>query len=803
MANFDHNGVRGGGDLGDSSLLPIAPSSQSSKTFAERLLNALSSVWLGIIWASLLFIYSSIGSAIPTIRQLPWLEMTEFEWFHWWPFNLLILLFCMTLVLATLRRIPLRTVNAGVWTIHSGIIMLCAGSYWYFATKVEGDAPVFRRKVTINMPGMTSPVDMVAVPGSDKMVTVGPDNWHFQVQSTNTDWPILSEPDAGKKAYAVNVMVRPPFGDPFVRQLLAGYPQYTEDVMPGKGRAIKTIGRKLVNEELQLELDFHPTTHFHVMDTWALFIRRVGETQWVERPIEKLPRYNDRIGSRDQVFNDPHFPVTLRPLDLNVPAVSNDDALANASVHVSGYLRYAHMDRRWRGDGNQLNPVLTLRLVSTMVPPREYELVAIDSQRSRTADGNIQFLWLSDRSEVANLPADSRALLRISVPEANSDVEVFLTQDKIGGDFIPLGSGEFSYRISAVHDNLALPNQGRPVSIAAVEFKTPEGQFRRWVASVPELTKDLTGDSTDPHAMDSKAPDPRIITRYQPQTPPVIFAGYPGGLHFVFNGPDGRLIGRDVRAGELIQLFDDLSLRVDEFHTHAVAEVKPFVVPPPRQQAKVGQNFSMARVEVQTRRGVESQWLNFARYVFPDSEYAMGGRFAYAPVVFQSDDGPVEVMLSRRRVPLPNPIAMEDFKLDTHVGGFTGSALTIRNYISRLRFLESGKWSEPVDIAVNAPTESGGFWYFQSEWDRPDPNQAGGGMNFTGLGIGNRHGVYLQLLGCCVAVAGMIFAFYVKPVIKRRRAIQSRSKLSPSETQEEFAGSIPAPAGDVMEAGAV
>jgi hypothetical protein len=736
---------------------------------------------LGIILAALLFVYCSIGSAVPTVRQLPQLEMTEFEWFHWWPFNVLIVLFCTTLILATVRRIPLRSVNAGVWMIHAGIIMLCAGSYWYFSTKVEGDAPVFRRKVTINMPRMKEPVDMLAVPRSEKTVTVGPDNWHFQVQSTNTDWPILSDEHKDVRAYTINVMVKPPVGEPFVRQLLAGFPQYTEDVIPGKGRAIKTTGKKLINEELDLKLDFHPTTHFHVMDSWALFVRRVGDTQWQERPIDDLPRYNDRISSRDQVFSDPHFPLTLRPIDLNVPAASTGDALADASVHITGFIRYAQMDRRWRSDGDQLNPVVELSLVSSKAPGRDYELVALDSQRNRSPDGNIQLLWLADRADLARLPTDSRALLRVSIPGSSVDLEVPITQDRMGGDFIPLGSGEFAYRLTAVHDNLSLPNQNRPISIVAVEFKTPEGQFRRWVASEPELTKDLHGDSSDPHATNSRPPDPRIVTTYQPQSPPVIFAAYPGGLHFVFNGANGRLIARDTREGDVIQLFDDLSLRVNVFSTHAVAEIKPFVVPPPRQQAKVGQAFSMARVEVQTRRGVETQWLNFARYVFPDAQYAMGGRFAYSPAVFQTEGGPVEVMLSRRRMPLANPIAMEDFKLDTHLGGFTGNALTIRNYVSRLRFLDSGKWSDPVEIEVNNPTAFGGYWYFQSEWDRPEPNQAGSGMNFTGLGIGNRHGVHLQLIGCCVAVAGMIFAFYVKPVMKRRRAIQSRSKLQPAE----------------------
>jgi hypothetical protein len=35
--------------------------------------------------------------------------------------------------------------------------------------------------------------------------------------------------------------------------------------------------------------------------------------------------------------------------------------------------------------------------------------------------------------------------------------------------------------------------------------------------------------------------------------------------------------------------------------------------------------------------------------------------------------------------------------------------------------------------------------------------------------VGNRNGVWIQLAGCVVAVVGMMYAFYVKPVLKRRQ----------------------------------
>ncbi len=83
----------------------------SPRRVLRPLLGLFSSIWTGVTLLSILFVYSSIGSAVPVLRQLPAFEMTEFEWFNWWPFGLLIALICLTLVVTTIRRIPLRPVN--------------------------------------------------------------------------------------------------------------------------------------------------------------------------------------------------------------------------------------------------------------------------------------------------------------------------------------------------------------------------------------------------------------------------------------------------------------------------------------------------------------------------------------------------------------------------------------------------------------------------------------------------------------------------------------------------------------------
>ena len=136
---------------------------------------------------------------------------------------------CVNLTIATIRTIPLTLLTAGVWMVHSGIITLALGSVWYFSTKVEGDVALARRVVSIVTPdGATARV--LAIPGTATVAGEGDDQWVFQIASTNPSWELLSGDDVGQRVYAVTVRITPPTGTPFMRQLIAGYPQYTEDI---------------------------------------------------------------------------------------------------------------------------------------------------------------------------------------------------------------------------------------------------------------------------------------------------------------------------------------------------------------------------------------------------------------------------------------------------------------------------------------------------------------------------------------------------------------------------------------------
>ncbi|MGN6367915.1 MAG: hypothetical protein ACTHN5_06605 [Phycisphaerae bacterium] len=100
-----------------------------------------SSVWIGIGWLLLLGLYIGIGSGLPSMRAK--LEMTDLQFFDAWPMRIILAGLALSLIVVTLRRIPLTLFKLGVWTVHIGILTLIGGAVWYFSHKVEGSVRIY------------------------------------------------------------------------------------------------------------------------------------------------------------------------------------------------------------------------------------------------------------------------------------------------------------------------------------------------------------------------------------------------------------------------------------------------------------------------------------------------------------------------------------------------------------------------------------------------------------------------------------------------------------------------------------
>ncbi len=111
------------------------------------LIRFFASIRFGIATLVLILVYASIGSALAPVRGA--LELSEMQVFKHWLFLTLIVLFCVSLVLATLTRIKFKWTNAGALLTHAGLLLLIGGAWWYFATKVEGDVVLVSPRVEL------------------------------------------------------------------------------------------------------------------------------------------------------------------------------------------------------------------------------------------------------------------------------------------------------------------------------------------------------------------------------------------------------------------------------------------------------------------------------------------------------------------------------------------------------------------------------------------------------------------------------------------------------------------------------
>ncbi len=760
--------------------------------------GALSSIRLGISLLVVLFVYLTVGSAglfYPVwddvtglgfttymVRQHRLFEMTEFEWFHTWFFFALVGLISLNIIVATIGRIPFNLLKLGVWMIHSGIIILAVGSVIYFGTKVEGDTAVFRRRVVITSPdGGTA--DFLALVGHVGMLETRGGRYVFQVAEINPSWPILSGEHKGKTAYSVSVMVSTPSGQRFVRQMLAGYPQFTEDVIPGRGRVVKLEefgGQKLVDESIDIALGFDAQDSFWVKDSSALHVRRAGERSWAQRPIHGLPRYNDYVGEGVDIETLDGSTVGDHPLELGVGG--KGDALDGVDVRVTGYLRYAEMSRMLVDDGDKIKPVVDVQIVTDQGALPSTQLWAGDTDRRSAFEDRLEFWWVGDESEIEPLREAYGRLLTLRVEGMEAAEEIRLTREHIDeGEeeaFIPIGGDGYAFRVTGAIDRLEIEGQGT-VSGLVMEFKRPGGEtFTRWVFENATLTRDLSSDDGGQMHPDGEvAPDIEAAYDAGRWASVTIVAGAGDtGVRLLLGGGWEVVQEHVLEIGRAQAIGDGQSLIVTRLLERA-RERRVAVIIPPAQRIRdfdVSRHFAMIRLTLSNGDWSESVWLPYHKYSFEDMDDMSPTLSRYQPELVTLHDGRrVELMFSREKRVLPSPVALDDFIVTARVGGFRGTTSTVRDWTSVLRFKQGDGWSAAQRVSTNDPKANGGFWYFQSYWEPPRPARAGdpgsSGLNFTGLGVGNRNGVYTQLAGCCLSVIGMIWAWYIKPIIRRKR----------------------------------
>lgn len=744
------------------------------------LLDFVGSVPFGVSVLIAILLYCWIGSAglYPLtewfVRQS--VEKTEMEWFTWWPFRLMVVALCVAVILVTVRKIPFNLPKLGVWTVHVGIVMMSIGCFVYFGTKLEGDMAVFRREVVLSAPGAQT-TRLLLQPGSQGFVQGGKSLYRVQVSEVNPSYELLTGEDKGKRTASVQLMVQP-WKDgvadrPFVRQLLLGYPQYTEDVLPGQGRAIKVIGRKLVDEAFNATLDYHACDRVFLKDTTALHVRQAGQADWAEYAVDDMPHYNEYIDAPERLWLDGSgADPAPKPRLLDRRAELRDgqtSAVPDLALRVKGFLPFANLEPRWVPGGSGFFPYM--RFTLQLGPNRQtHSLLAADPQQRSINLGeelfDANFRWVDDPAELAALlhPAPPRIVVRI--PSRKFVQELGLGD--VMGKRAALGSTGYSVEVMEIYPRWSLAGddvKGVPGSMVLVRVTSPTRTFMRGVVSpMWERSQDLTEDGQRMSGLLDSAI--QIEAKDIVESGLTLVAGKVG-LHALLVSRGGEVIHEEMALGKPAGFLNDvMRVTIDEVAASARQEERPRLIPLRERDAKQWPYMSLVNVELREGAGpAQEVWLPFSSYNYPT-------RLGYAPLTVKLPSGKeLELLYSRQTLRLPAPVALEEFKLETFPGGTRE-----RDYISLVRFFENGKWSDIQEVHSNNPSAHAGWWYFQSTWDPPEPRLGSAGLNFTGLGVGNRHGVWVMLLGGTLMASGTIWAFYVQPLIVRRRAREGAAR---------------------------
>ena len=408
--------------------------------------------------------------------------------------------------------------------------------------------------------------------------------------------------------------------------------------------------------------------------------------------------------------------------------------------------------------GDALNPVARL-LLTTPEGQDSFQLLAASPQQRlrRFADGTrIEFAWATTTDERTQYLAapNSRAVFRL----ASTKLEKTFDIAKLMNGPVKVEGTDYQIEVREIFPEGLVQNQDSP---GLVVFRVTKGntKFNRLVVAGQQTGG---GDIDDNFRPVGQPVDPDVQLEYLDPAPPrirVVAGPDNEGPELAITGRDASFARKPAKVGEPVPVGEG-AITVSELIPNARSEIRPMITPRSRREPmqNVGKGASLVRVEINDGKGIVSTWLPFNNYAFEDDQRAQPNRFTWRPRAITLSDGRrLWLMYSRWRDPLPSPVALDRFVLKTYPGGDRPS-----DFVSLLRFERDGKWSPIREVKSNQPKRHGDLWYFQSQWDP-------GTQAYTILGVGNRNGVGAMLGGVILSIAGMAWAFYIKPVIKRRR----------------------------------
>lgn len=725
--------------------------------FFRGIVDAFDSIWLGVFWIVLILIYATLGSAVPVFRQ--YFELTEFQYFNHWIFVTLIAMFCLTLIVTTLRRIRFNLRNLGVLTVHTGLLVLCGGGVAYFGGKIEGDvwmdAPRIR-VVSIDRlqsdPQRAALASIVAVEGRSWEVTMPGLGGLHRIEVTDVRHQGLVT------AAQVELKATVPGAEPQTVTL----DQSTRDGVFAK-----------LSDRIALWLTpANITDRFYDETMPVLFVQDGNHVEPFELPA--LPYYHERFVEAVEPIRDVHgrtvesargtaiWPLEKwrMPIELTDPsrAVFTDWPI---TLTIDGYLPYARQQQDYVSGGEHLMPIARVRLSAGGETGEDWVAAQLPERSSlELASGAaVEFQWIGQATEID--PALMRSIEGRHVLEVHvRDRDIRRDYDLTVGQKIAVQGTDYSLTAEELRPNWPLMTagfEGARTPIALVWVETPDRSYQRSVLQrYPELNqdRDRAGQRIDP---EKAIVDENLELRYTDASSDrfLIVAGENLAPTLVHTAPGGAKKVEKLEIGESYASPSGAELVLADFIARPRVESRPAVIPLRNRRSfgTVRRSESLIRVHLASNDGSWSRrvWVPFSMYN-TDHDPTTATVVHDVPGI-----GDLRLIYGRATRPLPARLSLEWLQTDFYPGRQQPSGWTshFRQQGTDGRVVRSKAW-------LNNTARVGEWTLFQSQ-------AAGDHESWTVLGVGNRQGVWTMLAGCALITLGMIYAFCVKPVLVRRR----------------------------------
>ena len=212
-------------------------------------------------------------------------------------------------------------------------------------------------------------------------------------------------------------------------------------------------------------------------------------------------------------------------------------------------------------------------------------------------------------------------------------------------------------------------------------------------------------------------------------------------------GPMGRPAAPGASLRLAIERFDDL--RPNRKLTEVPRELR---------DRNAGQ---MGIFQVLLVRLSAGQWSTEV-YV-PYQQWALESGWGGPQILIPGAEAPLSLRLGNTVWSMPARIRLDRFEAIPYPGGEVSASQFMRDFRSHLTIVNREGRTETGTARMNEPHyyDNGRWLFYQAQWD-PEAQA------FTVLGVGNRPGVWIMTLGCVMIGFGLLWAFYLKPVIIRR-----------------------------------